>query len=332
MLAIVATGCGDGGAEPTTTTRAPLPDAIPVVVDTDVAIDDLVALAFLLASEEVDVRAITISGTGEVRCPAGIGVVQALLARTGDKGVRVACGRSTPLEGAHEFPAEWRDAADSGWGVLVPTASPEAPPAVELLIDKVEQGVTLLTLGPLTNVADAFRSDGALAGRVESIVVMGGAIDVTGNVTDPALDAAQSEWNVYVDPTAASEVFASGAPVLLVALDATNQVPITQAFLERLARNSRTPANALVTELYRANPLVGTGAAYFWDPLAAAAVIDRSLLTTERADIAVVTVDGSDVGRTIRADGGNPIDVAVSADAVGFEALLLRTLAEMPPD
>lgn len=60
-------------------------------------------------------------------------------------------------------------------------------------------------------------------------------------------------------------MFDSGAPVLLVALDATNQVPITQAFLERLARNGRSPANELVTDLYRANPLVGTGAAYFWD-------------------------------------------------------------------
>jgi pyrimidine-specific ribonucleoside hydrolase len=334
VLSIAATSCSGDDATPATTTGAPTVSAVPVVIDTDAAIDDLVALTFLLASDEVDVRAITVSGTGEVRCPAGVGVVQELLARTGDEEVPVACGRSTPLDGTHEFPSEWRDAADSGWGVVEPTRTPEsdAPSAVELLVDTVEPGVTLLTLGPLTNIADAFRTDSEIADRVASIVIMGGAVDVSGNVTQPDLDAADSEWNVYVDPTAASEVFGSGAPLVLVALDATNQVPVTPMFLERLVLNSHTPTASLVAELYEANPLVATGDAYFWDPLAAAAVIEPSLLTTERADIAVVTADGPDIARTIRSADGHPIDVATSADATTFEDLLLRTLDDVGPD
>jgi pyrimidine-specific ribonucleoside hydrolase len=333
-LSIAAAGCGGGDATPATTTGASTASAIPVVVDTDASIDDLVAVTFLLASDEVDVRAITVSGTGEVRCPTGVGVVQELLARTGDDDVPVACGRSTPLDGTHEFPTEWRDAADSGWGVVEPSRTPEpdAPSAVELLVDAVEPGVTLLTLGPLTNIADAFRADAELADRVASIVTMGGAVDVAGNVTEPDLDADHSEWNVYVDPTAASEVIGSGAPLVLVALDATDHVPVTPMFLERLALNSHTPAASLVAELYEANPLVATGEAYFWDPLAAAAVIDPSLLTTERADIAVVTADGPDIARTIRSADGHPIDVATSADAATFEDLLLRTLDDVRPD
>jgi inosine-uridine nucleoside N-ribohydrolase len=334
VLSIAATGCGGDDATPATTTRLPATSAVPVVIDTDAAIDDLVALTFLLSSDEVDVRAITISGTGEVRCPAGVSVMQELLARTGDEGVPIGCGRATPLDGTHAFPDEWRDAADSGWGILAPTHAPEpdAPTAVELLVESVEPGVTLLTLGPLTNVAEAFRADGELAGRIDSIVTMGGAVDASGNVTEPDLDGAHSEWNVYVDPVAASEVFGSGAPLLLVALDATNSVPVTPVFLERLALNSHTPPAALVAELYQANPLVGTGAAYFWDPLAAAAVIDRDLLTTEPADIAVVTEDGPDIGRTIRSTDGHPIDVATSADAGRFEDLLLRTLDDVGTD
>lgn len=334
VSAIFAAGCGGGDATPATTTPVPPASAIRVVVDTDAAIDDLVALTFLLASDDVDVLAITVSGTGEVRCPAGIGVVQELLARTGDQTVPVACGRATPLDGAHEFPLEWRDAADSGWGVLVPPDAPEpgTRSAVELLGETLEPDVTLLTLGPLTNIADAFRDDAELSDRVASIVVMGGAVDVAGNVVNPDLDAVGSEWNVYVDPTAASEVFGSGAPVLLVALDATNQVPVTPVFIERLALNSHTPAASLVAELYQANPLVGSGDAFFWDPLAAAAVIDPSLLTTERSDIAVVKADGPDIGRTIRSDDGDPIAVATSADAAAFEDLLLRTLDDVQPD
>jgi pyrimidine-specific ribonucleoside hydrolase len=333
VLSIVATSCFGDDATPPTTSGAPRVSAIPVVIDTDAAIDDLVALTFLLASDEIEVRAITVSGTGEVRCPAGVGVVQELLARTGDEGVPVACGRSTPLDGTHQFPTEWRDAADSGWGVVEPTGTPEpdAPSAVELLVETVEPGVTLLSLGPLTNIADAFRAEPELADRVASIVTMGGAVDASGNVTEPDLDAAASEWNMYVDPTAASEVFGSGAPLVLVALDATNQVPVTPTFLERLALNVHTPAASLVAELYRANPLVGTGQAYFWDPLAAAAVIDPSLLRTERENIAVVTENGSDIGRTIRSADGHPIDVATSVDARTFEDLLVRTLDDVPP-
>ncbi|MFA6575325.1 MAG: nucleoside hydrolase, partial [Nocardioides sp.] len=90
-------------------------DGVPVVVDTDLALDDLVALAFLLSSTEADVRAVTVSGTGEVRCPQGLTVIRGLLALTGDDEVPVACGRSSPLAGDHAFPSEWRDLADSGW-------------------------------------------------------------------------------------------------------------------------------------------------------------------------------------------------------------------------
>ena len=209
-VALSTAGCAGGATTPATTPAttqesAPRRSPTPIVVDTDLAIDDLVALAFLLSSDDAEVLAITVSGTGEVRCPGGIGVVADLLARTDHVGVPVACGRSTPLVGTHEFPIEWRDAADSGWGVLVPSAAPEpdTATALELLNAMVQPGVTLLTLGPLTNVADALRADGNLADRVASIVVMGGAVDVAGNVLDPALGAARSEWNVYVDPIAA---------------------------------------------------------------------------------------------------------------------------------
>jgi len=333
-LAISSAGCGGDGAAPATT-RPSSPPGSPtsVVVDTDLAIDDLVALAFLLSSDDVDVLAVTVSGTGEVRCPAGIGVMRALLARTGDDDVPVACGRSTPLVGTHEFPAGWRDAADAGWGVLVPTdvSEPDGRSAIELLGDTVQRGVTLLTLGPLTNIAEVLRADRDLADRVSSIVVMGGAVDVPGNVLDPALDAARSEWNVYVDPTAASEVFGAGARVVLVGLDATDRVPVTPEFLERLAVNSHTAAASLVASLYEANPLVTSGGAYFWDPLAAAAVVDPGLLTTERTELAVVTDAGPDAGRTVRSDEGFPIDVATGADAAAFEQLLLRTIDGLAP-
>lgn len=347
-LLAAAAGCGgdDAASPPSSTTEstatpsssAPtssLPDGSPtrVVVDTDVALDDLVALAFLLSSHDIDVRAITVSGTGEVRCPAGVGVVEALLARVGADDVPVACGRSTPLAGTHAFPTDWRDAADAGWGVLEPTATAPTggPSAVDLLAEHLQPDVTLLTLGPLTNVADALRSHTGLADRIGSIVVMGGAVDVAGNVRGPGTEPASAEWNVFVDPVAAAELFGSGAGVLLVGLDATGQVPVTPLFLERLMLNQHSDAARLVADLYSANSLVLTGDAYFWDPLAAAVIVDPALVTTERMHVEVVTDGGPDVGRTRRSEQGFPVDVAIGADAAPFEDLLLRTIDGLSP-
>jgi pyrimidine-specific ribonucleoside hydrolase len=341
VVAIVtAAGCGDSqdgavaptgptGSDTTPATAAPEPPAGPsVVVDTDLAVDDLVALAFLM-SVDVDVRAITISGTGEVRCPQGLTVIRGLLELTGDDDVPIACGRSTPLVGAHEFPAGWRDAADGGWGLeLGQTDAADADAdAVALLRDALSDGhATLLTLGPLTNVADALRTDPTLVDGIDTLVMMGGSLDAGGNIFESNLDADFSEWNVYVDPTAADEVMASGVPIVMVGLDATNRAPVTIDFLERLAANAHTPAANVVHRLLEQNSLVYSGDAYFWDPLAAAAVVDRSVIATEPMTIDVITEDGPESGRTVRDERGDRIEVAVDADRTVLEAMLIRGL------
>ena len=322
---------GDGGERTATTTAPTVAPAspVPVVVDTDLASDDLVALAFLLMSADVDLRAVTVSGTGEVRCPQGLRVIRGLLVATGDPDVPVACGRSSPLAGEHAFPTEWRDAADDTYGLDLPAGTPPDTErtAVDVLTEALApRGVTLLTLGPLTNVAAVFRADPGLARQLSSIVVMGGALDVAGNVFGEGFDTSPAEWNLYVDPTAAEEVVASGAPIVLVPLDATNQVPISADFLELAAVNAHTEAASLVAALLANNPLVYEGQAYFWDPLAAAAVVDPTVVTTQTARITVVTREGPDSGRTIRSADGHQVVVAVGADAPAFEALLVRTL------
>jgi len=305
------------------------------VVDTDLASDDLVALSFLLSSTEVDLVAITVSGTGEVRCPQGLDVIRGLLAVTGDDDIPVACGRSSPLFGDQAFPTDWRDAADDAWGLDLPeVAAPSSErTAVELLTEALDRGgVTVLTLGPLTNLADAFRAAANLAGNVSSVVVMGGAVDVPGNVFEEGVDPPVAEWNVYVDPTAAAEVFGSGVPVTMVGLDATSEVPITGDFLELLRINSHTEPASLVLTLLENNPLVYSGEAYFWDPLAAAVVVDPGLVTTETTPITVATGDSPDSGQTARNAGGDPVTVALDVDAAAFEQLLIRTLDQLEPN
>jgi hypothetical protein len=119
---------------------------------------------------------------------------------------------------------------------------------------------------------------------------------------------------------------------VLVGLDATNQVPITADFLELLRVNAHTEAASLVQTLLEQNPSVYSGEAYFWDPLAAAAVVDPGVVTTEEATIEVVTGEGPDSGRTVRSSDGETIALATGADTAAFEELLIRTLDELAAD
>ncbi len=140
----------------TSDTAATAASAWPLLIDTDVAPDDLVAIAFLIASPGVDIRAITVSGTGEAHCGGGVDVVLRLLERLDAPMIDVACGRPTPIAGDHAFPDAWRANADDGAGLTLPTTprQPFAGDAVQLMAKTADavDGLRVLTLGPMTNL------------------------------------------------------------------------------------------------------------------------------------------------------------------------------------
>src|SRR5262245_4578039 len=122
-------------------TTRPAGDARPLLIDTDVAPDDLVAIASLLGSPNVDIKAITVSGTGEAHCDGGVDVVLGLLERLAAPSIDVACGRETPIAGDHAFPDEWRAGADDGSGLALPSTSrePFSGTATKLLEETIEE-------------------------------------------------------------------------------------------------------------------------------------------------------------------------------------------------
>jgi inosine-uridine nucleoside N-ribohydrolase len=312
----------------TNTTSAPEEGTLAVIVDTDLASDDIVALAYLTADPRVDLVAVSVSGTGEVTCPRGAEVAAAVLAALGRADVPVACGPSDPLAGDRTFPTAWRAAADDIWGLVLPAVAVPGPDAgaVALLTEHIASAsapVTLLTLGPLTNVALALTERPDLVGNLERVVVMGGAVDVPGNVQlDDAAAPLDAEWNFYVDPQAVADVVASGATVTLVALDATNAVPVSDEAIALLAANDRTDGTTLVRQLFERYP-----PAYLWDPLAAIAATDPALAPGRRINLGVVT-EGAESGRTVEQADGAPVDLLTqpSEPRVIVEHLL-RTLA-----
>jgi pyrimidine-specific ribonucleoside hydrolase len=292
--------------------------------------EDMFSALFLLAHPNVDVRAITVTGTGEAHCEPGVHNALGLVALSGKEDIPVTCGRETPLAGTHEFPAEWRQAADDAYGVTLPkggTASDLS--AADLIIDilrNAEEAVTIVTVGPLTNIAEAIQKDAEITANIKEIYIMGGAVNIDGNVGNSGVGIQNqyAEWNIYIDPIAANIVFNSGVPVILVPLDATKDVPVTRNFYQALEQNRGTSSADLVYEMLTANlDFVDSGGFQFWDSLTAGIFTDQSIATFKDMELTVVESEGSESGRTKLVAGGPKIKVALSADRERFEQILL---------
>lgn len=247
---------------------------MPVVVDTDMSTDDAIALLYLLEKPTVDVRAVAVSGTGLVHCPQGARNALQLIALTGRTDIPVACGRDLPLAGTNALPDDWRAAADGLFGVKLPPTSAKPGGDAVSLLRRTSAGATVVELAPMTNLAAALRAEPALAKEVKRVVAMGGVVSVPGNAPDDP----SAEVNAWVDPLAARIVERSGVPLTHVPLDATNDVPVTTWFAQALERyHYGTPAAGAAWQIVQTTGMAN-GGSYFWDPLAAAAAVDPSLV------------------------------------------------------
>jgi inosine-uridine nucleoside N-ribohydrolase len=176
--------------------------------------------------------------------------------------------------------------------------------------------VKILALGALTTLAAI--QDGSIP-ALREIVYMGGAFNVAGNIQsfgDFVTPSTMAEWNVLIDPTAASRVFLTGAtPMLIVPLvDATNKVPIDVDFINGFAAMDLTPMGTLTAQVLASiRVYADRGEYYAWDMLAAVAMLERSIVRTVNHPINV-----NKLGTTRRVTTGNEVSVAYSADLDGF--------------
>ena len=302
------------------------------------------ALLYLLQRPDVRIEAITISGTGLAHCSAGVDIALSLLdVANAESDVPVACGPEEPLPSESAlhgaFPEEWRRATNAAYGIeLVASerrpSTLDGPELLRAAVAEAEAPVRLLTLGPLTNVALAMRGDPAFVEGLDGVTIMGGAVDVPGNVFDNDV----AEFNIWVDPVAAREVLDSGVEITLVPLDATNEVPVTVFFADALARTHVTPEAETVNALFEVQPSLVSGSYFFWDPLAAALLVDPDLATVEPRTISVLEGARQTHGKTADDPNGAPVNVAVGADPLAFEQEFLSVLngganvAPMRPD
>jgi pyrimidine-specific ribonucleoside hydrolase len=306
-----------------------------LVIDTDMAPDDVVAIVSLLRDPTVEVLAITVTGTGEAHCQGGMFVARSAVTMLAADPITVACGRSEPLGDAQPFPDAWRAGADTGNGLRLvsPTFGPDPRWAEQVLVDLAAaeaaggSRLAILTLGPLTNLASAVELDPAFASRV-TVTAMLGAVDVPGNVQPgvPGSGEPTAEWNAHADPTAVRRVLEAGFDITLVGLDATKDVPLTPDLFGRLESDHAAAPADIVYELWARNPYMVGGGYYIWDPLAAAVVREPTLVTTRPASLRVVEGAGLDGGRLVEIASGALVTIATSADRARFEELLLASL------
>ncbi len=204
-----------------------------VLFDTDPGIDDSLAILLAVASPELKMEGISVvhgNCSVEQALANALGVLE--LAHAGD--IPVARGFALPLVQPSLLAPETHGNGGIGYArVPEPTATPVAQHSVDFLIEKIMSApgeITLVCIGPLTNVAVALRKEPGIIKAVKDVVIMGGAIRHQGNSSPLA------EFNVHVDPHAAHIVYHSGMPITLVPLDVTYQCILTHADVARLQK------------------------------------------------------------------------------------------------
>jgi purine nucleosidase len=275
-----------------------------VVVDTDGGIDDAAALWYLLTHPHVEVVGVTVVHGNVPLAVAGASVCR-VLAAAGRPGVPVALGAADAMGPTPDLrPATFIHGDDGLGNTNRPPAGfgPVPTPAAELLRDLVAEfpgELTLLTLGPLTNIGRAVSADPAWAAAVARVVVMGGAARGPGNAQPFA------EANIAHDPVAAAAVVDAGwsTPGLLVGLDVTNRATLTAAEFDLLAEQ-RNPAAAFMDAPHRFYRTFGgtfspPGETPCHDLAAAMALVDPSLVEAPLLPVAVDTTGGPAWGATI---------------------------------
>ncbi|QMT61060.1 nucleoside hydrolase [Legionella sp. PC997] len=307
----------------------------PFIIDTDVGIDDELAMFYLLAQKDIEIKAITVVGTGESHCPAGLRNVAGLLALTHHENIPLACGRDTPMAGTHQFPNWLRKQADdlAGAANLLPIVEvSNSQSAMQLLKSTLKNSkdpVEILAIGPLTNLGELVTQMPRIKNKIKRIYVMGGAVDSTGNLIelDHSIRNNTAEWNIYVDPHAADKVFRSGIPITLIGLDVTNQVPVTKEFYLKLKQNQNSLGNKFFYELFHRNEAeIFDHKWYFWDVLSAVVAHDSSIVKSINKKLSVVLNPEDQSGTTKVDKKGNIVRVCTAVNQEQLETILMDTL------
>jgi inosine-uridine nucleoside N-ribohydrolase len=279
----------------------------PVAIDTDPGIDDALALMLALRSPELRVELIT-TVAGNVPVPMATANARRILALLAPpvwpvvaQGLGYPLRR--PLYTATAFHSHdglggvthlhWPDGSPCYPVPEQPAAHRQAVRRLLQVVQRYGRDLTIIALGPLTNIARAIQLAPTLMQQLGRLVIMGGAIGVPGNVSPVA------EFNIFVDPHAANVVFRAGLPITLVPLDVTRQVRLTRDFLQHVGQGSATRLMSAVHDLTQQALRSQDEGMAMHDPLAVAVAIDPSLVTCTTLPVCIETRGPHTIGMTV---------------------------------
>ncbi len=271
-----------------------------IIIDTDPGVDDAMAILLALKSPEVEVVGLT-TVFGNVYTDLATQNALRLVELAGRPSIPVAAGATLPLVVPLDSVADFVHGADGlgNTNLPLPDGRPIDEPAAQFIVETVMARpgqITLVPIGPLTNLALALALEPRLPEKVAEVVIMGGAATVNGNV-NPAAEA-----NIIHDPHAADVVFNAGWPVTMVGLDVTMQTVMTDDYLASLKASGSAIGEFVydISRFYRDfhYDLFGLAGTHTHDPSAIAYVIDPTLFTVERGPVRVVTA-GLAAGQTL---------------------------------
>ena len=295
-------------------------DVKQVIIDTDPGTDDILALLMALNSPELEVLGVTTVGGNATLSDTTRNTLMVLDYLGSD--VPVYEGSPRPIDGCFQYAYHIHGSGGLDVGLPSPTSAVRSKPAFRYICDvsKTYKGrMTIIALGPLTNLAMAIIADPRLVDDVCEVVIMGGVVGLPGNVTPFA------EFNVYSDPRAARIVIDSGIPINLVGLDVTTRISVTEAELPWVFGDTDVAqlARCVIASSFEAP--ASEGIYHLHDPLAVASVVRPSLMAY-RESVLTVVVDGLQRGRTIPSWGNGSVRVATDVDVGPAKALVRNRL------
>lgn len=320
---------------------------IPIILDTDFVLpphDDSMALMLALQSPEIEILGVTtVAGNDSVE--RATSDVLRMLEIANRASIPVFQGADMPL--VHEK----SDYAVRKYGKWYSDDPPETPPggfatkqaedesAVSFLVRTVmskPQLVTVVAIGPLTNIAQAIRAEPRFAENVKSLVIMGGAVALlphgAGNITPNA------EFNFWVDPEAAHVTLRSGIPIELSPLNVSRKSALTKDWYEKMVAADTPLTQLLIDTLGRRFEAAPDRSWFMYDQIAMASVIDPSLVTSERLYVDVNISHGISYGVSVGgreiwpgAEGAQQMNVQYDLDWPRFIEMFVERIQRPVP-
>jgi len=297
-----------------------------IILDTDPGTDDALALMLALNSPELDVRAITVV-PGNVTADMGLENALRMVSLANRCDIPIAGGAQHPLF-QKLITAEFWHGKNGLGNIELPPSKCKVDPrfAPDLIIQLVHSSpheITLVPVGPLTNIALAVEKDPSIVPLVKEVILMGGSI-TGGNVN------AAAEANIYNDPEAAQIVFQAGWPLTMVGLEVGDKALFTRKYLDELGK-THGPVNDFIFQVNKflvdLSEKFGSGGSPMYDPSAVAVTVDSTLVKTQAMHVDVETRGEFTRGETVGNRHG-----AVERNVLHGDRYVIEGLDEVKPN